>query len=114
MARRTRIADAASSVLATLATLALIVGVLLTPNVVVANDTVVQPNCISPIQPASASTTQPQDTCFLAACTSPTCVGCFAQNGGCSNGCTAGTCVDAAGNQCGCGTPPGFTTCTCT
>ncbi len=109
MARRKRFANTMSSTLATLATLALLVGVLLSPNVVVADDTPTPQPCME----QTASDSEPN--CYIAVCTSPTCTGCFAPpGGGCSNGCTAATCVDAASNQCGCGTPPGILTCSCT
>ena len=88
MARTTQLADAASSILTGVATLALILGLVLTPNVVVADDSPIIPNNM------------------VAAC-----VGCTAACGGgapCSGvakQCAAappGLCQDAGGVLCGC------------
>ena len=115
MSSKNRFADLASSTLVALAALALFVGVMLAPNVVLADDAVVQPNCITPISDAQNATPS-SSICFTTTCTGTDCAKCVPLNGGCTGGCGAsnGNCLDNNGVVCGCGMPAGYTACTCT
>jgi hypothetical protein len=100
MARTNRLADAASSILTGVATLTLILGLLLTPNVVVADDSLIP--------------TMPLPVAVCAGCTAA-CGGAIPCSG-LAKKCAAGVangCVDGNNVLCGCADAVTPGTCAC-